>query len=266
VFSYNPKGSGTFTVLYKFKGPSFDDGEGPSGQLAMDSSGDIFGTTNLGGANVCSCGTIFELTSSGSGYIESVVHSFAGGGSDGANPENGVTRVATGPLYGTTQGGGDNKCTLGRCGTVFKLAPSTGSYSVVANFSAAPKSGQAPQPSGLYSENGMLYGTTTYGGTCKQPSSSGTGCGTVFSVDKSSGILSTLYVFQGAPHDGSEPQDAIGYSYSGGDLTASGTVLYGATYYGGSGCSPYAGCGTIFSIPEPTPPSNLRMSVIERHM
>jgi len=58
--------------------------------VAIDSSGNIYGTTWLGGAY--SLGTVFSLDRDGN---EKVLHSFAGG-SDGANPIGGPVLEGTG--------------------------------------------------------------------------------------------------------------------------------------------------------------------------
>ena len=60
------------------------------------------------------CGTVFKLTPNGT---ETVIYSFTGKGSDGANPFSDLILDATGEfLYGTTQGGG-----AFNVGTVFKV-------------------------------------------------------------------------------------------------------------------------------------------------
>ncbi|MGA7460198.1 MAG: choice-of-anchor tandem repeat GloVer-containing protein [Candidatus Korobacteraceae bacterium] len=67
VFKMTPSGSGyTYTDLYDFTGAS--DGGAPSGQIVMDASGNLYGTTEFGGitgGDVCGnygCGTVWELT------------------------------------------------------------------------------------------------------------------------------------------------------------------------------------------------------------
>src|ERR1700722_1381497 len=91
-------------VLYSFRNGS--DGGGPNGNLLMDKSGALYGTTWMGGAY--GYGAVFKLTPSGSGYKESVIYSpssFAN-----ANPNGGLTVDENGALYG----GGWN-------GDIFKL-------------------------------------------------------------------------------------------------------------------------------------------------
>ena len=65
VFKLTPTGNGwEFTPLYYFTGRN--DGAGPGGTLAIDSSGNLYGTTTLGGNLQCNhgfgCGVVFEIT------------------------------------------------------------------------------------------------------------------------------------------------------------------------------------------------------------
>ncbi len=111
--------AGNETVLYNFTGGA--DGEGPSAALIQDTSGNLYGTTYLGGGGSCGyyhCGTVFKLDTTGH---ETVLYRFAGGG-DGAHPNAGLVMDAAGHLYGTATQRGDLDCHshLG-CGVVFKL-------------------------------------------------------------------------------------------------------------------------------------------------
>ena len=104
VFSITP--SGTETVLHSFTGDS-KDGAYPYGGL-LNVNGTLYGTTEVGGAY--GYGTVFKITTRGK---ETVLHSFAGGSGDGANPYAGLLKVKSG-FYGTTARGGANND-----GTVF---------------------------------------------------------------------------------------------------------------------------------------------------
>jgi len=116
VYELLSSGSGyTEKVLYRLLGGN--DGIIP-GNLYVDSSGAPYGTTVLGGgAAACysasgggGCGTVFKLTPSGSGYAESVLHSFQGG-SDGIGPRGTLIADGSGAIYGTTEyGGGASAC------------------------------------------------------------------------------------------------------------------------------------------------------------
>jgi uncharacterized repeat protein (TIGR03803 family) len=115
VFKLTPEGSSyADSTLFNFTGGA--DGAHPLAGLAVDAGGSLFGTTLVGGAH--SAGIVFQLTPSGSSYIFSVLHNFAGN-PDGANPAAAVIDDGAGVLYGTTMAGGSL-----RNGTAFKLTPS----------------------------------------------------------------------------------------------------------------------------------------------
>jgi uncharacterized repeat protein (TIGR03803 family) len=101
--------SGNETVLHSFG--SSTDGANPDADLVLDPKGNLYGTTESGGAS--GEGTVFKLGKSGK---ETVLHRFAG--SDGAYPVAGLARDAKGNLYGTAYSGG----TYG-AGTVWELIP-----------------------------------------------------------------------------------------------------------------------------------------------
>jgi uncharacterized repeat protein (TIGR03803 family) len=70
---------GTLTILHVFAGA---DGEYPQGALVQATNGNLYGTTEGGGAN--SDGTVFKITPSGT---LTTVHSFDG--TDGNGPLGG---------------------------------------------------------------------------------------------------------------------------------------------------------------------------------
>jgi uncharacterized repeat protein (TIGR03803 family) len=107
VFKISP--SGTKTTLYSF-GQSADDGETPYGSVILDSSGNLYGTTEEGGAY--GKGTLFKISSSG---VISTLYSFGASATDGQNPSGAIVLDNAGNIFGTTQNGGANGT-----GTVFK--------------------------------------------------------------------------------------------------------------------------------------------------
>src|SRR5271170_4832116 len=105
-----------YKVLYSFTGGS--DGSWPQAALILDTAGNLYGTTILGGA--FGDGVVFELMKNSDGtWTESVLYSFAGG-TDGVTPSSALTFDASGNLYGTTQDGGASSD-----GTVFQLVPNS---------------------------------------------------------------------------------------------------------------------------------------------
>src|SRR2546423_10820883 len=89
----------TFSVVHNFTGGS--DGANPLSGFTIDAAGNLYGTTNGGGAS--GAGTVFKVTQSGSVIV---LHSFTGG-LDGANPGASLLLDATaGHPFGTTNAGG----------------------------------------------------------------------------------------------------------------------------------------------------------------
>ncbi|HEY2444645.1 MAG TPA: choice-of-anchor tandem repeat GloVer-containing protein [Rhizomicrobium sp.] len=165
---------GTKTELYKFKGPP-GDGYRPAGNVIMDASGNLYGTTSWGGRAGCfadeGCGLVFELSSN---RTETVLHFFNGEKRDGSNPSAGLIADSAGNLYGTTEfGGSSNNCNgANGCGTVFEMAPD-GTETILHKFKEATD-GANPMGGLVADSSGNLYGTATYGGAF--------GYGTVFEI------------------------------------------------------------------------------------
>ena len=120
VFKLTPNSDGSWTesVLHSFTGA---DGHNPFAGLIFDAAGNLYGTTNAGGASTnCSngCGVVFKLTPNSDGtWTERVIHTF--GSLPAVFPDAGLVLDAAGNLYGTTL-----LCVLsGGCGTVFKMTP-----------------------------------------------------------------------------------------------------------------------------------------------
>jgi len=106
VYSITP--AGVENVVYSFTGSS-GDGVNPIGNLAVK-NGLLYGVTSAGGSSFD--GIAYTMTTAG---VETIVHTFAGGDNDGANPQAGLI-VAGGKVYGTTAFGGAKGF-----GTVFHL-------------------------------------------------------------------------------------------------------------------------------------------------
>jgi len=158
--------SGMLKVLYSFVGGTTD-GCFPIGALAMSAKGDIYGTTPLCGSS--GDGIVWKLSKK---RVETVLHSFCGGASDGAVPWAGVILGAKGNLYGDTQKGGGCQ---GTCGTVFKLSES-GTLTLLHSFDGLDD-GDSPTSPLIRDAAGNLYGTTEGGGP-----PNGQGYGTVWKI------------------------------------------------------------------------------------
>jgi uncharacterized repeat protein (TIGR03803 family) len=220
-------------VLYSFRGGS--DGASPFSSVIADGSGNLYGTTNVGGGGTCrfgGCGTVFKVTPGGS---ESVLYAFTGG-NDGAYPYAGLTSDSASNYYGTTQAGGG--CGIGEgCGTVFRLA-SDGTETVLYAFQGG-SDGLNPVGGLMIDNGGNFYGTTAGGGNYEGADCTSGGCGTVYEVTPS-GTKTALYAFQGGT-DGWAPNGSL--------IADSSGNLYGTTLFGGSEtlCNT-VGCGTLFKI------------------
>lgn len=225
---------GTETILHAFSGaPS--DGSGPGGVLIFASDGNMYGTTDSGGAY--DKGTVFRLTPAGD---YSVLYSFGATAADGTAP-NSLMQGSDGNLYGTTWSGGVNTCenVLGACGTAFKLTLA-GVESVIYQFGASVSDGW--RPNGLVQgPDGNLYGTAPEGGA-----NSNCSCGTVFMLTPT-GVETTLHSFGSLAVDGFNPYGPLVLGPDG--------SFYGTTIHGGSNdannedhCYVLYSCGTVFKI------------------
>lgn len=114
VFKLSPNGDGGWTesVLHSFNGRN---GDAPQASLTFDQVGNLYGTTEFGGAG--GIGAVFELTpNSKGGWEERVLHSFRN--HPGVWPLAALIFDAGGNLYGTTQGAGRKTK-----GSVFEITP-----------------------------------------------------------------------------------------------------------------------------------------------
>jgi uncharacterized repeat protein (TIGR03803 family) len=232
VYEVMPLNGGwTEKVLYSFTGGN--NGATPYGALIFDHAGNIYGTTVTGGGSACGgkgCGTIFELSPSGSGWTEKILYAFQGT-TDGKNPFGGLISDQSGNLYGDTNLGGS-----AGGGTVFELTPNGGSWSFSLLYSLGPDlSGLGGPTSSLAMDGaGSLYGTTLGDGDA--------GVGTVFKLSPHNGGWSytLLHTFGNGP-DGGEP-------YGGPIVDAMG-VVYGTASTGGTqSCGFEVQCGTVWKI------------------
>jgi uncharacterized repeat protein (TIGR03803 family) len=128
-------------TLWSFQSTSSTDGCSPYAGVIVDSSGNVYGTTNAGG--LYGYGIVFELTPSGdSRFTEKILWNF-GSGEDGRSPAAGLVVGASGQLFGTTTAGGRTGC----MGTVFELLPGasgTWTESVLHSFGCTPSDGSMP--------------------------------------------------------------------------------------------------------------------------
>jgi uncharacterized repeat protein (TIGR03803 family) len=224
--AYKLDTKGLETVLYNFCAAFMfpcPDGAFPTAGLTLDPSGNIFGTTPLGGADYV--GVFFKLAQLSDGsWSETVLHTFTI--SDGDSPYGGLVRDSARNLYGTTWGGGAHME-----GTIFKVN-SAGEEEVLYNFTGA-SDGASPYSAPLRDAEGNFYGTIPWGGNPSCPGIYGTGCGTVYELDNT-GTLQVLHTFTGGA-DGASPFGSVVRDSKGN--------LYGTTSAGGA-----YGYGVVFKL------------------
>ena len=189
----------TYTVLHQFAGGS-NDGSGSGANVTLDDAGNIYGTTDFGGAH--SDGVVFKLAPDGT---QTLLHSFAG--SDGAAPDGGVVVLSNGTLYGTAGSGG-----AGGNGVLFTISKK-GKYKVLHDFSS--NDGSFLRGDLIRDKLGNLYGTALFGGV--------NGDGTVFKYGFD-GTFTVLHAFNGT--DGEFPEHGVVSDKAGN--------LYGVTAFGGA--------------------------------
>jgi len=218
----------TFKLLYAFKGGA--DGSEPAGNMAMDASGNLYGTTISGGGGAnCSagCGTVFKLDAKRN---ETVLYSFSGQ-ADGQYPL-GVILDPAGNIYGTTVWGGNPNCQgWGSCGVIYRLNPA-GKLTILHTFQGNTD-GMNPEAPPVIDAAGNLYGTTLAGGGgggCIE--NNPPGCGVVYKVDQD-GNETVLHAFAGTD----------GANSAAGLLLDMPENLYGSTTEGGR-----YNYGTIFRL------------------
>lgn len=229
VYELTRSGSGwTERVLYAFSGP---DGAGPFEGITLDNAGNLYSTT-VGGGGSCNygagCGTVFQLTPSGSGWTERLLYSFQNG-SDGSAPRAGLIFDQEGNMYGATSNGG-----LYGGGTVFELSLSEGGWIYTLLYSFAGEANCGPAANLVMDVAGNLYGTTNCDGANHQ--------GSVFKLTPSSPYWTYTSLHDFTLSSGAFPTSNVIFDVAGN--------LYGTTDQGGnsnSNCESL-GCGVVWQI------------------
>jgi uncharacterized repeat protein (TIGR03803 family) len=253
VFKLSPPktkgGKWTEKVLHSFagvaQGKQYGDGAVPNGGLIVNNESAVYGTTAIGGNQICrngqgqpiGCGTVFRLHPPGKAggvWIEGILHRFRGYPNDGELPSAGLILDSGGTLYGTTTGGGNQAE-----GTVFALKQPkerSGPWgeSLLHQFTAG-SDGAVPIAPLTLNAVGALYGTASIGGAV--------GGGTLFqlmlSPKRHTWRFDAVYTFKGSP-DGSYPASGLTLGPSG--------SYYGSSQQSGNtgqNCG-RLGCGTVF--------------------
>ena len=222
VYKLTPSNGGwTESVLHTFTTQG-GDGQRPWSGVIFDQSGNLYGTTQNGGA-YHAYGTVYKLIPAGLTWTEQILYSFQGK-DDGEFPYSGVIFDQAGDLYGTTCCGGSDGV-----GTVYEFTPSSGTFTTLySNFG-----GYGGLDGNLVMDAaGNLYGTTQSGGAYN--------FGSVFKLTPGGGgwTYTSLHDFCAGGYpcsDGALPHGGVA-------LDAQGN-LYGTTAEGGTASS-----GVIWEI------------------
>jgi uncharacterized repeat protein (TIGR03803 family) len=207
---------GAISILKAFQ-PGPNEGQ-PFAPLICDAAGNFYGTTRNGGTT--DVGTVFTLNANGTGYT--VLHTFAGGAADGANPSAGLVLDGSGNLYGTTVNGGASGY-----GTVFKVRTDGAGFAVLHSFAGGAADGWSPSGGLVFDGSGNLVGITERGGTSD--------LGTVFTIKTDGAGFAVLHSFAGGVADGLSPVGPVIFDGSG--------AIFGTTYDGGT-----SNAGTVFTL------------------
>jgi uncharacterized repeat protein (TIGR03803 family) len=215
VFRIATSGS-SFETLHTFTGP---DGAYPRAAVIVADDGMLYGTTDDTGNLPVQFGTVFRLGSDGSAF--ETLHELTPF-PQGTDPKGEPIALAADPsiVYGTTVGGGAHGF-----GTVYRVGTDGSAYTILHSFTYSD--GARPSSRLVEGPDGLLYGTTSAGGT-------GSGPGTIFKIDAPGTTLTTVHFFSGS--DGMNPSAAVIFGADG--------FLYGTTEAGGAS----ANFGTVYKV------------------
>ncbi len=170
---------------------------------------------------------LFLLGMSLASFSPAAVHydrltSFGTSTNDGRHPQGALVEGSGGVLYSTTVDGGANGS-----GTVFRVSKDGSGYEVLYHFGANATDGKSPASGLIKGSNGVLYGTTLYGGA--------NASGTVYKLNQDGGGYQIMRNFGASNEDGVTPFSHL--------IEGSDGLLYGTTYEGGSNA-----VGTVFKL------------------
>ena len=195
---------------------NFSNNQGAMGELTFY-NGNFYGMTQATntGLQAQNLGSLFEFNpATGS---ETVLYQFPENSGGGYLFKGRLIECGSGTFCGVTPNGGDEGA-----GTVYKIDLATGAETDLYHFQGG-KDGQNPNGPLLYI-NGLLYGTTEFGGS--------SGYGIVFAIDPTTGVETILHSFIG-----------------GNDESDSQTLIYNdGTLYGTDSGADSLGQGSLYAI------------------
>jgi len=196
----------------------------PNSAIIFDASGNLYGTTAVGGLVETNYGgTDFKASRlpNGSFAIKRISGDLFGGEDEASTPA-GLIFDSAGNLWGAALSG-----TLRVSGAVYELERNAGAWERFDryDFPGTETTPPNPNPGLIFDAAGNLYGTTMTGGAGHK--------GTVYELTAQHYTFSSLFTFNG--FDGDEPNAGVILDNSGN--------LYGSTTAGGA-----AGKGNIFEL------------------
>jgi uncharacterized repeat protein (TIGR03803 family) len=223
------------SVLYSFGNTG--DADTPNGPILLDSSGNLYGVTSLGGA--FGQGALYKYVPAANGNpaTESLLFSFGGSSTTGSTPSGSLIFDSYGNIYGVTTYGGSNDD-----GVVYELSPSNPTWTQTILYTFSTDSGVNPLAGLSWNHtNNNLYGTTS--NMNMHPA----GAGTVFKLvpPATKGGTWTETTLEQFTY-------RINGGYPTGVVTRDPTTgtLYGTAQQGGvEGCDLY--CGVVWQITNP---------------
>jgi uncharacterized repeat protein (TIGR03803 family) len=223
-------GAWTEIIVHDFANGS--DGGTASSTPLLDPAGNIYGTTEEGGAN--KLGVVFEFSPSGQGsWNETVLYNFADT-TDGYYAQSLIFDGA-GDLLGTTQNGGAPTCTAsGGCGTIFELKPNsngTWTKTTLHTFGLSQEGEYSASPSNLVTDGlGNIYGAAASGGSQNCVG----GCGIAFELSP----------------EGEQWSFSLIYGFTGGKqgFAPGGILISGGEIYGGMARDITGELGSVFRL------------------
>ena len=186
--------------------------------MAFDASGNLYGTTELGGV-IKGGGLVFELLPRDDGtWREKVLYNFCSQANctDGTDPETGVVPDNKGNVYGATEAGG----TAGH-GLLYKVTRD-GTQVVLHEFCGDSKCADGAGPRGdiILGKHGVVTGVTIDGGPSDNEG------GVIYRFDQSGFTVLHTFCAEANCADGNEPLNGVIADDTG--------KLYGTTQSGGA--------------------------------
>jgi uncharacterized repeat protein (TIGR03803 family) len=227
-----------YTVLHSFTtngidgqlpiGPTPGNIGGGGGGLIQGRDGALYGLTDQGGTK--GGGTVFKVNTNGTGYqvVYNISTNVAAAGVYSLPHPCGLIQGQDGGLYVTTYQGGPGFVPQG---SVFRLNPDGSSYAQLYAFNYTTN-GILPNAGVIQGRDGMLYGTTIYGGAY--------GVGIVFKINTNGLGYADIHDFYTT--NTSAPGSSGWYPVTP-LMQGSDGALYGTTSVGGSN-----GVGAVFKL------------------